>query len=384
MLKAETLAAYRAGLDRISDGAAQYVERMLREAAARHPDMTVAEWRDFAAAVMQAAAETYGEAGASLACELYDARIRASGYDKATTGIVLDPARAMATARYQAGKLVDGDLDGFIRECSAFCSDYVREATNSTMTGNWKRSRRSASRSRSAAAKAGNAHGVRFARVPQGGDTCTFCAMLASRGFVYWSRETAGEFDHYHRNCRCLVVPDDGSGEVEGYDPDEWLQRWRDYEEIDADAEHSDKVKRAAKRLISNNAAVSAEGALATASNLGGRVPPTSADVPSWTSGRKFSGHARKHAAALGLDFTAEEGREAYDRLFSDTMDSWDAIAYDDDFGGQRPDECVFYFKGDTIAIVNVATGKRVSLFKHESGISEHIDDIWDKAHSRP
>lgn len=233
MLKAETLAAYRAGLDRISDGAAQYVERMLREAAERHPDMTVAEWRDLAAAVMQAAAETYGETGASLACELYDSRVRASGYDQATMGITLDPARAMATARYQAGKLVDGDLDGFISECSAFCSDYVREATNSTMTGNWKRSRRSASRSRSAAAKAGNSYGVRFARVPQGGDTCTFCAMLASRGFVYWSRETAGEFDHYHRNCRCLIVPDDGSGEVEGYDPDEWLQRWRDYEEID-------------------------------------------------------------------------------------------------------------------------------------------------------
>ncbi len=250
MLKAETLAAYRAGLDRISDGAAQYVERMLREAAARHLDMTVAEWRDFAAAVMQAAAETYGEAGASLACDLYDARVRATGYDQATMGVTLDPARAMATARYQAGKVADGDLDGFIRECSAFCSDYVREATNSTMTGNWKRSRRSASRSRSAAAKAGNAYGVRFARVPQGGDTCTFCAMLASRGFVYWSRETAGEFDHYHRNCRCLIVPDDGSGEVEGYDPDEWLQRWRDYEEIDADASLTNRQQRAAKRLI--------------------------------------------------------------------------------------------------------------------------------------
>ncbi len=252
-------------------------------------------------------------------------------------GITLDPARAMATARYQAGKIAGGDLDGFISECSAFCSDYVREATNSTMTGNWKRSRRSASRSRSAAAKAGNVRGVRFARVPQGGDTCTFCAMLASRGFVYWSRETAGEFDHYHRNCRCLVVPDDGSGEVEGYDPDEWLRRWRDYEEIDADVEHSDKVKHAAKRLIANSSAVSAEGALATASNLDGRMPPTSTDVPSWTSGRKFSEHARKHAAALGFDPTTGEGREAYDRLFSDTMDSWDAVAYDDDFGGRGP-----------------------------------------------
>ena len=169
--------------------------------------------------------------------------------------IALDPARAMATARYQAGKLVDGDLDGFIRECSAFCSDYVREATNSTMTGNWKRSRRSASRSRSAAAKAGNSYGVRFARVPQGGDTCTFCAMLASRGFVYWSRETAGEFSQYHKHCRCLIVPDDGTGEVEGYDPDEWLARWQAFEEIDADEGTTTAQKEDAKRLIASGRA---------------------------------------------------------------------------------------------------------------------------------
>ncbi|WP_419060046.1 hypothetical protein [Ellagibacter isourolithinifaciens] len=55
--------------------------------------------------------------------------------------------------------------------------------------------------------------GVTFARVPTGTETCTFCLMLASRGAVYHSRKTAGEFKHFHRNCDCKVVP---SFEVDG------------------------------------------------------------------------------------------------------------------------------------------------------------------------
>lgn len=74
----------------------------------------------------------------------------------------------------------------------------------------------------------GGGGGVRFARVPGGGETCAFCLMLASRGFVYWSRETAGEFDHYHAHCRCVVV---ASGErhpaLDGYDPDGLYDRYR-------------------------------------------------------------------------------------------------------------------------------------------------------------
>ena len=47
------------------------------------------------------------------------------------------------------------------------------------------------------------AHGTttKYARVPQGAYTCAFCLMLASRGFVYASEESAGEFDQYHKEC---------------------------------------------------------------------------------------------------------------------------------------------------------------------------------------
>jgi hypothetical protein len=73
---------------------------------------------------------------------------------------------------------------------------------------------------------------LRFARVPTGSKTCEFCLLLASRGFVYWSRETAGEFSRFHSHCDCLVVAGYADEvEIEGYDPDELYQRYREAQE---------------------------------------------------------------------------------------------------------------------------------------------------------
>lgn len=75
----------------------------------------------------------------------------------------------------------------------------------------------------------------RFARIPTGPETCSFCIMLAGRGFVYHSSKKAGNLDHYHPGCDCRVAPSFDSVEVwtdrggyrrlpatefEGYDPD--------------------------------------------------------------------------------------------------------------------------------------------------------------------
>lgn len=68
--------------------------------------------------------------------------------------------------------------------------------------------------------------GVRFARVPSGGETCEYCMMLASRGFVYKSRADA--MGHYHANCRCAIVPGTSGTTVQGYDPDEIYRTWKD------------------------------------------------------------------------------------------------------------------------------------------------------------
>lgn len=74
----------------------------------------------------------------------------------------------------------------------------------------------------------------RFARVPAGAETCEFCLMLASRGFVYHSEKSAGGLTHWHSNCDCRVVAGWDGMAVEGYDTQEIYDRWQ--EAIDAKA----------------------------------------------------------------------------------------------------------------------------------------------------
>ncbi len=73
-------------------------------------------------------------------------------------------------------------------------------------------------------------YGGRYARVPTGDKTCAFCLMLASRGFVYRSEDSAGEFDQYHDGCDCVVVAsfDTDNSAIEGYSPDEYHKMYID------------------------------------------------------------------------------------------------------------------------------------------------------------
>lgn len=68
----------------------------------------------------------------------------------------------------------------------------------------------------------------RFARVPSG-KTCAFCSMLASRGWVYHSRETAGAMSKFHAHCDCQIVPswEHKAAHVRGFDPDADYERYR-------------------------------------------------------------------------------------------------------------------------------------------------------------
>ncbi len=74
----------------------------------------------------------------------------------------------------------------------------------------------------------------RFARVPSysgGNKPCLFCLMLASRGAVYYSRETAGELNEYHQHCSCKAVPIFDGASVQGYKPEQLYDVWQ--EEVD-------------------------------------------------------------------------------------------------------------------------------------------------------
>lgn len=74
--------------------------------------------------------------------------------------------------------------------------------------------------------------GLRFARVPTGHETCAFCRLLASRGAVYLSRQTASATysgSSYHGHCDCVPVPVRGPEDYpHGYDPDRYLDEYLD------------------------------------------------------------------------------------------------------------------------------------------------------------
>ena len=100
--------------------------------------------------------------------------------------------------------------------CGEFAANDVMRSLNATVLRNARRDK---------------AKGVRFARVTSGRNTCAFCLMLAGRGAVYWSRESAGAFNEWHRHCTCKVVPsysgDKWETLVEGHDPRD-AKRWSD------------------------------------------------------------------------------------------------------------------------------------------------------------
>lgn len=74
----------------------------------------------------------------------------------------------------------------------------------------------------------------KYARVPANSEACDFCMMLASRGFAYATGKS-GEKVHNHNGCKCVYVCSwDKDARAQGYDEDEWYDRWQ--EAVDAEA----------------------------------------------------------------------------------------------------------------------------------------------------
>ena len=172
-------------------------------------------WDDmeaFAEQVFQTCTEQFGGQAASVACDAYDATMERLGIGaRPAQPVQAATAASAAGAVSSARKASGGDFARFADALSTKAHGAVGRAANTTTIRNAERDYRK---------------GVRYARVPTGKETCGFCLMLASRGFDYKSRESAGytwgAFNRFHDRCDCRVVAGDADTVVEGYDPD-WL-----------------------------------------------------------------------------------------------------------------------------------------------------------------
>lgn len=223
MISSDQWRAYNAAVDSIRSAAEDEVREGVLDWLNEHPGASVAEAREEAARIMRGAVQRHDKAAAALAAEWYDAQGRANGaaLDRAVTAPTYSGDAVDTLARYQVRKYMDGDLAGFAAMCGEFAANDAMRSVNDTILRNAKRDR---------------AKGVRFARVTSGRNTCAFCLMLAGRGAVYHTRESAGEFNQWHRHCTCKVVPsfsgDQWETLVEGHDPKAVHDRLREVERL--------------------------------------------------------------------------------------------------------------------------------------------------------
>ena len=241
MISAAEFAAYNREVAGIGDRAASDVESSVLAWCRSHEDATVAEKREAAKLIMEGFVQGYDDVAAEFAAQWYDHRAEQGGarLEQAITTTTYKPESVDAVARYQAKKLAKGGDAAFAKACGEFARDDAFRSLNETIIANVGRDKDK---------------GVRFARVPTGFETCTFCLMLASRGAVYHTRKTAGELKHFHRRCDCKIVPgfgDDPDAElVEGVRPKELYERYKQFKEIDEDESLTSADKDAAKRAV--------------------------------------------------------------------------------------------------------------------------------------
>ena len=201
---------YGGMLDGVCDKVAEQLLRDLSELDTAN----VAKFFDDAVAITQAACDVSAASAAELAATFYDT-LREMQIGEALGAEPVNAMNLVATERaimsVEIGKYPDTWPNEVIKRCIERVSSESKRAAGETVTRNAMRD----------PAK------PKFARVPSGVEACEFCMMLASRGFVYASRKAAGDSDHYHPNCRCRIVPSFGSTEIEGYDPDAYLDKWK-------------------------------------------------------------------------------------------------------------------------------------------------------------
>jgi hypothetical protein len=149
--------------------------------------------------------DQYGAVAATLAADWYEELRAASGavgrFRTATAPSV--PAGAVeAKLRYLAGHLWTPEPGAMLGPLLTAADKYVKQPGRDTVASNARR------------------EGVRWARVPTGAKTCSWCLVLASRDAVYSSKSAAGGDGHkYHGACDCVATR---IGKASDY-PEEYL-----------------------------------------------------------------------------------------------------------------------------------------------------------------
>lgn len=158
----------------------------------------------------------YGDIAASVAADWYEEVRAAAGVASAHTATLsagVDVAQVQGSVRWAAGSLWGENPTEALALLNGAMQRFISYSTRDTIARN----------------VAGDRSKPRYARVPSGATTCAFCEMLASRGFVYHSKQTAGMRRDFHDDCNCQIVVewDADVHHIDGYDPDAMFARYQ-------------------------------------------------------------------------------------------------------------------------------------------------------------
>ena len=177
---------------------------------------TIAECRDLVLQILATVMPTYTTMAAQASADFYDAARELVVGEKMGARAIsgYDEAKTAGSVRGFVRFVLDGRVDTFNEQVLQRIDYEMKRSAGESMFANGRRDKRR----------------PKYARVPTGSETCDFCLMLASRGFVYSSEATGGavKLDHYHSGCDCRVVCQWEDGGVEDYDTDAIYDRWQD------------------------------------------------------------------------------------------------------------------------------------------------------------
>ena len=265
--------AHAAMIERVQREAGRKAKKAIAKWFKEHPVWEVDELRAFAIDLMRDFVADYGNAASSIACDLYDGTM--GGEYPAAVPWDGDFDREIERAvRYQLQKALDGDLDAFANAMGDAAEYYTRRHANETTMANCERDNKAFAPGGLTDDEHNRRHGAlhqpldmpkpmgaspwskkpsnalptrrgggrryhalqigepAFARVPTGRETCSYCIMLASRGFAYHTSESAGHADH--RGCNCLIVAGRHGDAVEGVDTSAQYDCWMELEALES------------------------------------------------------------------------------------------------------------------------------------------------------
>lgn len=147
----------------------------------------------------------YGGTAGALACIMYEKTAEAQGKAVKTAEIAELPSYG------EVAKVINGTMKETVKKVPSTVGRLTKQVGADTTIKN------------------GIRDGAQFAWIPGGAETCALCITLASSGWQYMSKKALknGHAEHIHAGCDCqYAVRFDRSSNVEGYDPNKYLQMY--------------------------------------------------------------------------------------------------------------------------------------------------------------